>query len=726
MFCHSCGSSVTPGSRFCGKCGAVLQYVDAVVQEETPERNRASEQIETPQADEISENEESPQADDAPIVLEPPAFKPPYQQTDPQVIQPVYPQNQSYPQNPPYPQSPPDQQNPLYQQYQPYQQPPVPPPEIPHNTKPSKKVWKIIVPVVAAVALIATALLIYFLVFLSSPTTTVFRALSNVGSDIEERLEGTPLELFGLLFESLQDGSVSVDFDHRNLWSETRGSVMLHSDGRRGEYALEVGLTVFNISMDLDVYLNRDVAAARLRQVDNNYYGIVFDTFEDDFRSFARVLDLDRTETDEIVNAVEMLADFLRGSDDTEAFSEEYGKLLGDFVQRLDVTSERIDIMSGGNSVRAQKIDFIITDRDIADLFEEFFDILENDENIRAMLESNISDLGFFYTSYDDFIREMRREVRSFTRSLSGEITVTFYIGSNNRLLRIEIGTDLAYEGEVELFDMSVDFGASATDIWTFEMNVGAGRDRMSFTLEWEMRETSHGSEVVFRGTTDDRWSDNETGELTLSWTDRGNFTLSYVEDRSSETILSGVYTRNSDGFRLEIDDPFTDSFWDESLSLTISASNSAGRIEEVNFINIADWGETLLERFEDFLGFGDYMDVPWIDPPDHGTPPPVDPPPPPGITDPDLIDHELLGAWSFSGGVGTYFFWWSELVYFDENAIVMADDEFGLWSVNGNELTVISDYGQGFEYKFSFEIVNGVLYITDSDNDTGEFERLW
>jgi hypothetical protein len=582
--------------------------------------------------------------------------------------------------------------------------------------------WKIIVPIVAAVALVATGLLIYFLVFLSSPTATTFRALANIGNDLEERVEGTPLELFGLLIESLQSGTVTVDFDYSDSWSAARGSVTLHSDERRGEYAIEAGIHADGIHVDLDVYFNRDVAAARLRQIDNNYYGIVFDTFGDDFRSFANVLGLSRSETDEVVSVVEMIADILRSTDNADSLTSEYEKLLSDFIQNLDVTSVKVDVMSGGNSVSAEEIVFVITDSDIADLFEELFDILENDDNIRAMYESNAQlSMGIFYTSYDDAIRDMRREVRSFTRSLSGEITAKFIVGSSNRLLRIEIDTDLSYDGESDRFDMSMDFGASAHDLWVLEINAGTGRDRTSMILEWEMSESSRGNETVLRATIDDRWSDNETSEIALSWTDRGNFTLSEKSDWSSGTLLSGIYTRNSDGFRLEIDDPFRDSFWGESLNLSITASSRSGRIEEVNFINIADWGESLLERLEDFFWSGDYM----FDP-DPFPAPPAPPPPAPGIGDPNLIGHELLGAWTFSGGVGTYFFWGSDFVYFDEDGIVVADSEVGLWSVNGNELTVIEDAGQGYTNYYTYEIINGILFITDVDYDTGEFTRLW
>jgi len=244
------------------------------------------------------------------------------------------------------------------------------------------------------------------------------------------------------------------------------------------------------------------------------------------------------------------------------------------------------------------------------------------------------------------------------------------------------------------------------------------------------MTESANARETKLRFTVDDRWTSDETGEITLSWTDGGRFTLSERSNYSSSTILSGVYTRSSDGFRLDIDNPLEESFLGASLSLTISASNQAGRIEEVDFINIVNWGESLLERIENFFGLGGLLNIPGFDVPWMDTPTPTPAPPPPlpapGTPDPNLVGHELLGAWSFSSGMVTYFFWGSDFVVFDEDGIVMAEGELGFWSVDGNELTVIEDFGQGRTRYFYYEIVDGKLYITDSDDDTGEFERLW
>ena len=71
--------------------------------------------------------------------------------------------------------------------------------------------------------------------------------------------------------------------------------------------------------------------------------------------------------------------------------------------------------------------------------------------------------------------------------------------------------------------------------------------------------------------------------------------------------ILSGIYTRENEGFNLKIDDPFTDSFWDESLRLEISAVHHSDRIEQVEFINIDDWDMALIEKLEDFFDFNGF-----------------------------------------------------------------------------------------------------------------------
>jgi len=584
----------------------------------------------------------------------------------------------------------------------------------------SKTLKKVLIPVISVAVVAAVALSVYLIFLSSSPMATATRALINVGNEIETRTEGTPLELFGLLTDSFSAGTVSVDFDYSDRWSDSKGIITLHSDEEQGEYAAEIDMTVENTNVELDVYFNREMAAMRIKQLDNNYYGIVFDTFRDDFRAFANFLELDREEVDEVVRFVEMIADMLRASGDTSALTGEYGKLLKGFLENINAKTERVQITSGGSNIRVEKIEFTATDRDIIKLLEDLLDVIADDENIRAVVESFASGaLGFI--QYDDIIREIRRELQTMARNLSGEIVMSMFIGRSNRLLRVEIDADLVYAGEGNQVGISLDFGASASDIWVFEMTMGSGRDSMTFTAEWEMKESARSNETVLRFFPGSSSSSDEKVEVILSWTDRGNFTLSTEANRSSETILTGVYTRNSDGFVLAIDDPFVDSYWDESLSLTISASSRAGEIKEVDFINISEWGSDFVERIEEIFASGDTA----YTPPTDISPPPTDTPNPPSLDLP-ILDSELLGGWEFVDGEGTYFFWRAEMVVFTEEGYVIADDEYGTWTVSGNRLTVKDDFGEGNTYEFTFVIVDDVLSITDSDSDTGRFKRLW
>ena len=710
MFCQGCGSALTPGSRFCDKCGTAVQAAGTPEQQVAPPVQAADAPVqqEVPQNQDYQQPAPPPPEPPPPPQPEyqavaPPPPPPPIQQEyqQPQQYQPVAPPPPPPPMQPEYqppqqyqqaahPPPPPQQDYQAYQQYQ-----PAPPYPDPAGPKKSKK--KIIIPIIAAVVLLAAAAGAYFIFFHNSPERAAAKALSNVGTEFSQRLQDTPLEIFGLLFESLESGSITVDFDYRDMWSNSRGNITLHTDSERNEYALEAGMTVEDIRLDLDFFLNSEVAAVRVSQIDNNYYGIRFNTFRNDFRSFADLMGLGRQETDMIADWVDAISEALNADGNMEDFYSDYTDLFSSILTRAEVRSGKADLNSGGRSVRADKIDYIITDRLIFELLNDFADLLEKDDNIRAMFEAGDEFGGLYYgLTYDSMIREFRSQLREFERIFKGEIVVSLYIGSGDRLLQINANSNLQVDGEEIKFNMSLDFGSSAHDLWVFRMNTEEGRDSSEFAIEWEMNDLSGSKETRLRVIVRDRWSD-DVSEVVLNWTNSGQFKLTMEEGRYSETLLSGTYNRNGDGFRLVIDDPFVDSYWDESLRLEISAARRSGRIEQVDFINISDWGTVLIEKIEDLLGFGSSVYNP-----------------------PGMIDYALLGSWYHYDGAGTYFFWHSEFVYFDDSGFVMADEETGTWSASNGRLTVVDDSGS--TYEFTYSIIGGTLSITDSDGDTGYF----
>jgi len=585
---------------------------------------------------------------------------------------------------------------------------------------------KVIIPVACVAVLLAAAAFVYFF-FWRSPELTIGRAFASVGDEIEKRLENTPLEIFGRLSDSLEEGSVTVDFGLSTMATDTRGSITLHSDAQRreyaltgsvGEYGMAAGLLGDDFNFDFDIYVNKERIAARLSQLDDNFYGFSYATFRDDFRSLANLIGLGRSEIDEVADAIEMFSDLLNMDVDSDVLDSQYTDLFKELLKKAESGSSRVEISSSGRSHSVNKIEYKITAEMILDVLEEFLDIFENDESIRSTLTAIDGAVAF-----DDMFNEMRSELRSIARDLKGEIVVAFFVGSGDRLYRIETDIDIGVDWDMASAGIVIDFGDSAHDLWTMEMSARMGGVRATFTFEWEMYESTRGGETIFRMATDFAWSETKA-ELIIEWTDRGDFEVIFDDDWSRNTLLSGRYTSDRDSFSLVIDDPFGGSFWGESLDLEISGTTGRNPVQQITFINIADWGQSLLDNLEGLFNIGgSLMDI--IDSPGIGVPGPTPVPPAPDVpvAGNPATAADLIGTWQFHDGRYTYFFWSSDFVEFTADGSVYSSDEreYATWSLQGSTLTVTAEYS---EYVFTVSMSNGLLAITDSDGDTGYFSK--
>jgi len=680
----------------------------------------------TPTADTAPASE----ATDAPAVVATPSTDTPVQRQD-------QPYQQSYQQPQPYQQQP-QPYNPAqpYQQYSPYAPPP---PVEPEGKK--RKLWKIIVPVASAVVVIAIAAIFIFM-FTNSPLRVATSSLSNVGDEFEQRIEDTPLEMFEMLSDSLTDGSVTVAFDYTTFLMAMNGAITLHSDEEYGEYAIEASMAIYGIEFDLDMHFNSESMAARISQIDDNFYGIVFETFWDDFRSFSNLLGLTRQEVDEVAEMIDAYERWLSTIDDASEHDimAGYRAFLTSVMSRMEVDSNRIDFELDGESVTVRKINFIMSAELLVEVLNEYVDAMEENEYSRAIIEATNTfmqaiDPWAEPMTFEDVIDDFRSAIREL-EDMQGEVTLSMYVGSRDRLLRMELDVDLRQSRERVEFSVVFDFGASADDTWTFEIDTRGGQPLSDVILEWDVTETSRGGETAIRATTENRWGVS-TDTIILEWTDRGDISLIYEEtDGSRDTIFSGTYISNEYGFTLTLEDLIEDMlFFEQNLDIEISTARRTERLEPVEFINVSEWGQNLIDMVEDFFSLEDmFFDTSDLLPdllPDDLPNIAVDPLPDVSIQDPDgtrgdLTDHELIGFWEFSEGRATWFFWTSDVVWFVEDGHVFSDHDIGIWSVDGNRLTVVDNLGDGRTFEFYFEIVDGVLAITDVDDDTGYFVALW
>jgi hypothetical protein len=667
-------------------------------------------------------NQQSYQPPTQPVYPYQPTAQLDYQQPYQPTAQPDYQQSYQPPTQPVYPYQPAaqsDYQQPYQQAAQPaYQQQPYQPYPAQQPYPPLKKGkttkglwWKVAIPAVFLISLITVGVI--YLVTLISPLSSVTASIINLGKELDQRTNDTPMEMFGILFDSLESGSVTVDFHYKDMWDDTRGRITLHTDDSNNDVAVEVDITIDGFTVDLELYANRERTAARIRQIDNNFYGIRYDTFRNDFRSFANLLGLDQHDIDMVAELVDFYSDLFDVTGNQQAAYSQYDDLLRSLITNANISDENVDIISDGRSVRVKKVELTISERMIIKFLNDLIDLLENDDSIRALFEaSNDLQAGMLGigSSFNEMLRELRSEIRDLERELQGNLKIAFFIGNRDRLMRMEVDFDFSYAGEHAWFDILLDFGSSAHDDWVLTINTRDGRDSMVVSVAWIVRETSRGGETTLEMSSEDRFG-SESFAITLDWNDRGSFNLSFRDSYSSENLLSGTYTKINNGFDLVIDDPFSNSWWEESLQLKISAVSRSGHIQRIDYINIADWDMSLLEKIEEFIYAGGGIAAP--------------PPPMPGHT--SISEADLYGSWTFSHGSITYFFWSADHVeFFDWGEVYSSDsaERNGNWTLDGNLLTV-NIIGSYTTYHFTVEMDGGFLVITDSDYDTGYFERI-
>jgi len=633
MFCSQCGSPVGEGKKFCAKCGApqIVSETQARPEQSYAPAAQPDYRPATSQTPPVPMSTQPPVAQSptmptyaAPAYADQPAqsaYTPPGYTNQPaepahgtlpvytsQSSQPAYspPGNadqpieptytpagySSYPAQPAYPESP------GYQA----------PDSGPAQTEPPKKkgVSKLVKIGVPIVAVLAVAVVAYFLLFvMSSPMATAKKALTGLGTETVERFNSTPLKVFGMLSDTMKDGVLTIDVKFEDTWydEEVDVNVKLSTNAEEKESSLEADISVYGNSFDIAAYVNKERVAVGSKAFDANYYGIRYSTFRKDIRSFGGLVGLDDQTMDTLADLVELIDDLMNKEKTENAGSEAYTNLITEFVQNLEPTSGNADIYSGGENVRCKKIEFVVTDKQIVKLLNDLYKLVENDESIRSGLE-DVYDNPFFSNvgirvSYDDVLKEMRSAFDEFEDNFEGGIICSLYIGSKDRLLRLEVAIDQNKEDDESHITGSFDFGASAQDRWVFEVSItDKWEDESHAKLVWDYRERGSGIENALTFSTDD---DDDSITLKSVWSqENGRFTLSFTDEYGDTSELTGVLKTEDKGFRLTLDNPYPD-YSDEILTIVISASPGAN-IKQIDYINIDKWGRDLLDKLEEFM----------------------------------------------------------------------------------------------------------------------------
>ena len=480
----------------------------------------------------------------------------------------------------------------------------------PEQTPKSKIPWKIVAPVAVIAFVIGFAITSLLSSSSVSTALSIGTAFENLGDELAERVENSPFVALLTLEDILEDGSLTVDFVHSTGQGfgmfDTRGSVTMLSHYETDESAFLVDVSVGGfINVNLDVYLNTERLAARSNMLGDTFYGITFDTFRSDIHAFGPLIGLDNETMDELSDIVEAFTDALDNPMFTnpEEFIAPYIELLLDFASNLEHYSSEASVVVGDETINVNRITFTITENTLTELFTDLHRLLENDDALRSYIElqESLQPEGFGGTPasiYDEFFDIFQEIIEQFEQDVSGQITVELDITNNNRLMNSTKTVDIELDGMPIKITAVMDLGMSIHDPWTLNLYTDEG----TASLRW----TFHELYDTFENRLSFGANNDIIASLTSEWLpESGEFTLSYgyygtsLESGSFSGILA---LDDNGGFDLRFDENI-DLGDGQSLSIGISGALGAN-IEQIEFINLDQWDENLVDMIFDLLNF--------------------------------------------------------------------------------------------------------------------------
>ena len=409
-----------------------------------------------------------------------------------------------------------------------------------------------------------------------------------------------------------------------------------YSNQQEQSYGLIIELNDNWTNFDLEVYVDREQAAARTQYANDNFFGFYFDTFANDLLIFFNGLYEHEiipalphmSEVDELARHVRELEYFLN-SDILNSFDiMDYMDLLLIAFLQAEQTSEQVVIRTGGRSIATERATFTVDLNVIFELLIGITDRMENNANFR---------MGSL------FFENLRRDILAEMDTMSGTIAISLYRGRTGRLFRIGIEMDYTerrytttwidlsedslnreWRREPRYDDaittITIDFGTSPLDTWALEIvNISGAWGEDVIRLKWKVEEYQdavthkfifteypvlnwHWSDVVY----DEIYNDETLIEVT--W-DRSNneFTLYYsYKSRWGSTesaSFSGTLAISDSGFTLQISELIEDLLFNFKLSAEAGAP-----VPSPEFINLDRWiyyfseVEHLTSLLDDFL----------------------------------------------------------------------------------------------------------------------------
>ena len=410
-------------------------------------------------------------------------------------------------------------------------------------------------------------------------------ALMNLSDEFEARVASTPLDTFA---EILYNGTITADFTHRNhemrIGGTTRGTATILADGANMTYAATavIGLMGGFMNVDMELYIDPQIAALRSSLTGAAFHGITYSTFESDIEHFGRAAQLDRATINQLINTVSGLEMALSSdfpSFDTPLIADAEG--LADFLLGFEY---EYYVNYDDKFLR------VLLDSDDVSVFINSFD-----ETFAPFLELALAEYSSIYEMISD-LGAVPNESQLFFR-INGERLMSVDI-----LIPIE-ADEFNYRIAIRLIICdSCEYGewALGVDLMHPSTLVPASPPIWSQRIRWYIYDTPASIAHNLRLSSFGDNVPSDAMSFTISWPKYdGRFEISTIDNTSSRTFQGSLIQLEHGGFNLLFDD--IELSETTTLSLELDAIPGGVSIEPpAQFINLDQWSPAIM----DTIGF--------------------------------------------------------------------------------------------------------------------------
>jgi len=434
------------------------------------------------------------------------------------------------------------------------------------------------------------------------PEPPLAQAFETLASESARRIEGSPFHVLSLLLQSLESGTTNIGVSQGGTFGfgvELALLSNLHED----EFLLQAAVNAMGVlRVETDLHVTYDSLAIRVPLFDDNFYGIRLSTLERDLQVFGDVFGLPEEITEMFASFSEMMEAAAELEEiDYEEFLTPYMDVLSRFLNNLVLTAEDTNLAG----VSVTRYEYVVTLEDLIALLRDLYATIAADENLRAIFEFYdnpmfYEEFGIDYSEvFEDLLEELEwaiEELEFELEFMSFSINIAFYISDASRLMQITVGGEMAFDDEVEEFpfDIVINLGTSVYDTWSFYVTGEFPED--SVRVYWYFLDDFTGYENSIFVHTTDFWGTEEVYHLYTVWRpSTGRFHLRMTDGIWIDESFVGNFLRDDSG-------NFTFEFTVADFDVIISGTPGIADIPYINFINIDQWDEELIDQVEAFI----------------------------------------------------------------------------------------------------------------------------